>query len=123
MQVRVIHTIDELADDLRGIATTGRADLSRAVRRNIETGNLAAKASAKRTSGAHGKHYPNAFSAEMTGPLTGEYGPDAGKPQGGMSFENGSRNQPPHRDLARTAPGAGDRLLRDVDDILDRWFW
>lgn len=123
MRVTVTHTIGDLSDDLRAIAVEGPADLGRAVRRNIKTGNLAAKTSARITAGAHGKHYHRAFTAEMTGPLTGEYGPDAARPQGGMSFENGSRNQRPHRDLARSAPGAGDRLLRDMNDVLDRWFW
>jgi len=59
------------------------------------------KANAVATSGAHGKHYPNSIESHMLTPLSAEIAPNPGKPQGGMSFEFGSRNQPPHLDGER----------------------
>lgn len=123
MQVRVTHTIDDLASDLRRVATSGTTDCAEVVRDNIRTGAQLARANARRTSGAHGKHYPNAITSEMTAATVGEFGPDSGKPQGGMSFENGSRNQRPHRDLARAADALAPDFHRDVEKMLDGWFW
>ena len=121
--IRVTHHIDDLADDLRGIAIRAPRDLSKAVREGLRVGNTVARDNAKRTAGKHGKLYPRAFSAEMTTPLTGEYGPDSAMPQGGMSFEFGSRNQKPHLDLAKSADLVGPALAGEVRDKIDGWFW
>jgi hypothetical protein len=40
-----------------------------------------------------------------------------------MSFEFGSRNQPPHLDLAKSADLAGPMFARDVAKVAARWFW
>ena len=122
--IRVIHGIDDLADDLRAIPTKSATGLARAVRSNAEQGNRIARNFARESAGAHGKHYHKAFSTEMTGPTSGEYGPDSAMPQGGMSFERGSRNQPPHHDIADAADrrGADDLQLR-AQRVLDRLFW
>lgn len=123
MQIRVTHSIDDVADDLRSIAVQTKPTISTTVRNEARLGNELARGFAKKSAGKHGKHYPNAFSVEMTGATTAEYGPDASKPQGGMSFERGSRNQPPHLDLARSADIVATRLgpavLRNVGDL----FW
>lgn len=129
--IRVIHGIDDLAADCRKIATTARKDMVRVVREGIKVGNSVAKDFAKESAGAHGKHYHRAFSAEMhgivsfggTAGISGEYGPDAAKPQGGMSFEFGSRNQPPHLDLARSADIIGPAFVGEVRRLPDGWFW
>ncbi len=55
------------------------------------------KANAAASSGRHGKHYPKSIKSRPSG-LTALIEPDAGMPQGGMSFEFGSANQPPHLD-------------------------
>lgn len=123
MRIRVIHGIDDLASDLAAIPVTAKWDMADTVRRNAEGGVRYAKGFAKQSAGKHGKHYPNAMSAEARGLLTWEYGPDSAKPQGGMSFEYGSRNQPPHLDLARSADIAGPRFANDVSRLPDRWFW
>lgn len=123
MNVRVTHSIDDLADDLRNIAVQAPARFSQTVRRNAEQGNRLAQANARRTAGSHGKHYPNAFTFEMRGLLSAEYGPDAARPQGGMSFEFGSRNQPPHLDLAKSADVQGPQYGKDILDDVDRLFW
>lgn len=72
------------------------------------------KENAVLTSGETGKHYPNSITAESRIALgiEIEVGPDPSMKQGGMSFEFGSRNQPPHLDGARALPNAGARLER-----------
>lgn len=119
----VTHSIDDLADDCRAIAVRAPRDLRAVVREGLKVGNSLARDNAKRTAGTHGKHYPRAFSYEMTGPLSGEYGPDAAMPQGGMSFENGSRNQPPHNDLAKSADIIGPSFAGEVGRTAAGWFW
>lgn len=130
MRVRVTHSIGDLAADLQKIATTARTDMRDVVREGIRTGNAVAKDNAKRSAGEHGKHYHKAFTAEMHrglglfgNTISGEYGPDVSRPQGGMSFEHGSRNQPPHLDLAKSADLIGPSFAQEVRALPDRWFW
>lgn len=123
MSIHVTHSLGDLEADLRTIATTAPLRMRDVVRDNLRNGNRIARANAKRSAGAHGKHYHKAFSTEMTGPTTGEYGPDSAMPQGGMSFERGSRNQPPHLDLARSADIIGPAFSKGVQDMLDHLFW
>lgn len=62
------------------------------------------KQNARDTAGEHGKHYPRAISYDtFDGGLMAEVGPVSRLPQGGMNFEYGSRNQPPHLDGNRAA--------------------
>lgn len=82
------------------------------------------QAGARMSSGAHGIHYPDAISAELVFDLGGvavDIGPESGKPQGGMSFERGSRNQPPHADglkaLAAGEAPAG-QMIGDAVEVL-----
>lgn len=74
-------------------------------------------------SGKHGKHYPNSITMETrtVGPMhvEAEVGPDASKKQGGMSFEFGSRNQPPHLSGQKAAQGLEESLLARMNDWLD----
>lgn len=128
MRIRVIHGIDDLANDLRHISRTARPDMVKVVREGIRVGNVVARDYARESAGSHGKHYPKAFSSEMTlygalGLIAGEYGPDEAMPQGGMSFEGGSRNQPPHNDLAKSADLIGPAFQGEVHDLPDSWFW
>lgn len=131
MRARVTHSIGELAADYSAIVTQAPRDMIRTVREAVKVGNVVARDNAKRSSGQHGKHYPKAFSAEMHGlqsagaggsVYSGEYGPDASKPQGDMSFEGGSRNQKPHHDLARSADLMGPALAGEVRRLPDKWF-
>ena len=123
MRVRVEHSVGDLANDLAGIPVKARTRFVRTVQRNAEQGNRLAANFARSSAGSHGKHYPKAFSAEMVTPLIGEYGPDAGMPQGGMSFEFGSRNQRPHLDLAKSADIQGPQFGKDISDDVDGLFW
>ena len=71
----------------------------------------------------HGKHYPASitYSTRTVGVLhvEAELGPDADKPQGGMSFELGSRKQKPHLSGQKAAQGLEDRLEQRMNDWLD----
>lgn len=79
---------------------------------------------ARATSGVHGKHYPNSIDWEMqlSTNIVIEVGPNPAKPQGRMSFEEGSVNQPPHLDGQRAAdyeiPMIERRANRRLDAIL-----
>ena len=121
--IRVVHSIGDLADDLADIADRSRRELPVVVEHLADDGLRIATASARRQSGRHGKHYPKAFSKSRVGRLSWEYGPDASKPQGGMSFERGSVNQPPHNDLAKSADAIGPVFPEEVGRRVDGWFW
>lgn len=76
------------------------------------------RANAAATAGEHGVHYPASITADLVFDLGGvsvDVGPESGKPQGGMSFEFGSRNQPPHLDGLR----AMSRVEPQVERIID----
>lgn len=121
--ILVFHRIGALERDMRAIPPRAMRDMRSTVRDGLEAGNTVAKDFAKSSAGAHGKHYHKAFGWEMTGPLEGEYGPNAAMPQGGMSFEFGSRNQKPHLDLAKSADLIGPSFAREVHHLPDKWFW
>jgi hypothetical protein len=129
--IRVKHSIGRLAADMADIPPRALKDMRATVRDGLRVGNSLAKDFARESAGRHGKHYPKAFTTEMHGivsfggvnGISGEYGPDVARPQGGMSFETGSRNQKPHLDLARSADIIGPALAGEVRRLPDRWFW
>lgn len=123
MRIRATNSLGDLIAALSEAPVKLVTEGSEIVRSNIEAGNRAGKTFAKATSGVHGKHYPNAFTAQMTGALQGEWGPDASRMQGGMSFERGSRNQKPHLDVLRSADVQAPRFQDDVSDLADRLLW
>lgn len=127
MRVRVINHLDDLTSDLRKIAVRSHADMVGVVRDGIRLGSQEARRFAKRSAGEHGKHYPRSITWEIKtqsfGAIIGEYGPDPALPQGGMSFEHGSRNQPPHNDLKKSADLIGPAFAREVRELPSRWFW
>lgn len=123
MTVRITHTLADLDRDMRALPVKAARMQAELVRGTAEKGNRIARNFARSSAGKHGKHYPNAFSAEAVDPFTWVYGPDAGKPQGDMSFEFGSRNQRPHLDLAKSADIVGPGMASDVRKMLDRLFW
>lgn len=123
MRVVVVHGIGDLARDLREIPVQVSAGTARVTGRRAIEGARRARALAKVTAGAHGKHYPDAIDAEPITPHEWEFGPDASKKQGGMSFEWGSRNQKPHRDLNNAADIVAPLWRSDIGDVLDKAFW
>lgn len=121
MEIRLTHTLHDLDGDIRGHAREVGREGARAVRDVAKDGNKMARRLARRSAGSHGKHYFKAITAERLGRFEWEWGPDSAMPQGGMSFERGSRNQPPHHDLAQSADKHGaPELARRLDETLGR---
>ena len=130
VNVRVVHDLDDLANDMLAIRARVRPEMRGVVREGIQLGAGEARAFAKVSAGTHGKHYHRSITASMHvglglfgNTISGEYGPDSAKKQGGMSFERGSRNQRPHNDLAKSADLIGPAFERAVDDKVGEWFW
>lgn len=132
VRINVVHsTVGDAARDLAALPPRIARDSITTVRDGANIGSQLAAANARQTSGSHGKHHPRAYSAELLAPGMGaggftyaaEYGADAGKLQGGMSFEEGSRNQRPHRPLGRTLPMVRPAFHREFSDKIDDWFW
>lgn len=129
LRVKVSDHLDRLETDLDRVTTRVYADGTKIVRDGIKLGASLARDNARRTARRHGKHYPNSITPEMKlvsggfGLIVGEYGPDPAKRQGGMSFEMGSRNQPPHLDLAKSADIIGPAFAGEVHAKIPEWFW
>lgn len=130
-RVSVTHGIGDLARDLSRVPPELYRKGTRVVAKNARDGGMTARRIAKWTAGAHGKHYPKAITWDRGraflgfggGQMVAEYGPDSSRPQGGMSFEDGSRNQPPHNDLAQSRDLIRPAFHRDVDHLIDDLFW
>lgn len=127
--VHATHHLDALAEDLARVPQRMVTDGTKIVREGIKVGGRLARDNARRTARRHGKHYPNAITWEMKivsggfGLIVGEYGPDVAKRQGRMSFEFGSRKQPPHLDLAKSADVIGPAFAGEIRAKIPDWFW
>lgn len=130
MRIREHDTLGGLQAALTNVARKTPRAMRDVVRDGIRAGNELAKDYARVSAGKHGKLYPRAFSYEMRPVflgatavvVAGEYGPDIAKPQGGMSFERGSRNQKPHLDLARSADRIGPSFQMEAGRMVDDVF-
>lgn len=134
MTIRVIgiENIEDLADDLRAMPVKEAREMTGVVREGARVGVSLAKDNARRTQGKHAKLYARTFSASTKRAFFGfgaavysaEYGPEA-HGQGLLApiLERGTRNNPPHLDLAKSADVIGPALVREVRDALDRMFW
>lgn len=75
------------------------------------------------TAGRHGRHYPRSINYHMSvrvglgDSIEANIRPDARFRQGGMAFEFGSRNQPPHLDGQRALDENGPRMVRRVEAL------
>lgn len=116
--------IRHLATDYTAIPNRATRGVADAVEETAKKGERLAKAFARESAGDHGKHYPRSITSESSGllGLSWVYGPDSALPQGGMSFEYGSRNQPPHLDLNRSADLIGPELGRKIMDAVQDSF-
>jgi hypothetical protein len=112
--------VDDLADDLRTVPRKATQRVSRVVDDEAKSLRNTWRSNARRSAGRHGKHYPRAITNERTGLMEQEIGPDSAMPQGGMSFEFGSRNQPPHLDGSRAADKHAPEFVRAVEAAIDR---
>ncbi|MCM0622716.1 hypothetical protein [Nocardioides bruguierae] len=130
-RIRVVNHLDDLARDTRAIGPFVARRSVGIVRDGAQAGSSLARDFARESAGRHGKHYPRSIRPETSKPFFGfgmavysaQYGPVASARQGWMSFENGSRNQPPHGDLAKSADIVGPALPGEVRNMLREAFW
>lgn len=120
MFISTTSTLPILAQHFIDAAERLERELDKAVRDVARDGQRTARRYANRSAGSHGKHYPSAITVERLGIADFVYGPESGLPQGGMSFEHGSRNQPPHLDLARSADGIKAKLGPKIDRAIEK---
>lgn len=124
-------SLADLERDLRTIARKAPRDMIGTVRDGVRAGAVLTRANAERTSGAHGVHFPKSITAEMHAgrglfgnSYSGEWGAEKNRPQGGMSFDEGSRNQSsPHLAHAKAADVVGPAFGQEVHRMTGRWFW
>lgn len=121
MRIVVHHTIGDLANDAAAIAVNAQAKLVPVVRRNVNAGLQSAQEFAKAASGIHGLNYYKRITAEMTGPLEGEFGPHGAVR--GRAVGAGWRNHPENLDLAKAADIIGPKFADEVGDEAEGWFW
>ena len=118
MRVRVVNTLDDLYDDMRAIPVRFAEKAPQVVDWNVNRGLKIAQRLARERSGPHGKSYFKRLSAEMSGPLSGEYGPHAG----GTPVGGGWRHNGPNMDLPNSADIIGPDFAADVGDMVDGLF-
>lgn len=102
------HEVYDLAQDIFQAEMAAKRGGKDVVREAAQRLTRDWRENAKDTAGSHGKLYPHTIGFDGprgTGRITAVVGPDAALPQGGMSFEWGSINQPPHMDGNRAADG------------------
>lgn len=114
------HELATLAVDLGKIGAKSTGVMVKVFK---ESGDELVKewaANARETAGEHGRRYPDSIDSEMqlSTDIVIEVGPNPAKPQGKMSFENGSSKQPPHLDGQRAADVVVPRVDRRIDAAL-----
>tara|TARA_R100001230_G_C5623175_1_gene132268 strand:+ start:221 stop:631 length:411 start_codon:yes stop_codon:yes gene_type:complete len=132
--VHVHDGIDDLANDLVGIAKRSRGDMRDTVSDGIKAGAEVAKGYARTNNppGSHARKYPGTISSRMNAgaglfgnTYSGEYGP---YPRGqgflGLILENGTRNgNRPQMNMARSVDIVGPAFASEVRGLPDKWFW
>jgi hypothetical protein len=111
-----------LAKDLDAAAALVTIDLRAVVKRGAVNIKKDWRSAAKRSAGAHGKHYPRSidFDLSETGDLIeAEIGPNTALPQGGMGrgFEYGSINTSPKPDGAKALAAEEPRFVAACEDV------
>lgn len=127
MAVRVRHSIDDLAGDLRTVATSTPRRMSGVVREAAKRGNRHARefASEQHTMFSDVDiDYAPSFTVERLTPLSYTYGPeDHGEGSKAPGYEFGSINQAsPHRNLDRSVDIERLEFPMDVSDEM-RFIW
>ena len=119
--IRVEHTLHDLARDCERVAVKARKRMVTVVPKQIKQGNAAAQRFARAAAGPHGTNYYKRITAEMTGALSGEFGPTGDV--AGNAVGAGWRNGGPNTDLAKAADIQGPKFAKAAGDILDGLFW
>lgn len=125
--VRVVHGIDDLAGDLKTVATSTPRRMAGVVRDAAKRGNRNARAFASEQHTMFSDvdvDYAPTFTVERLGPLAYTYGPeDRGEGRKAPGYEWGSVNQAtPHRNLDRSVDIERIEYPMDVADEM-RLIW
>lgn len=106
----------ELGMELGRIAARSVPILTEVYRDSADTLVEKWAANARASSGVHGKHYPDSIDHQrlISTDIAFEVGPNPSKPQGSMTFETGSANQPPHPDGQQAADEVQPSIERAV---------
>lgn len=114
-RIRVVkNTIGDLVKALEGVPRKLDVTLPRVVNRNVKEGTRLSRQIAREKAGPHGTNYYKRISGEMTGPLSGEYGP-TGEVEGnavGAGYRHGAGNT----DLAESLDVIGPKFAKDALD-------
>lgn len=122
MSVRVRHTIGDLERDCVKVIATARPRMTKVVKKNAEQGAKIMQGIARGAAGPHGSNYYKRISGELTGPLTGEFGPSGDVD--GNAVGAGWRHGPPNTDMPKAADLQGPRFASDAGKIFDNGlFW
>lgn len=120
MRVHVKYDgLKDLQRDLEKGAPTLVREGRKLVAKKVREGSGAARRIAREKSGPHGKAYYKRITSDMTGPMTGEWGPhDGGTPVGA-----GWRNGPGNTDLPQSADIIVPQFQKDAADLVASLFW
>ena len=119
MRVVVINDLSDLEGDLRAIPVEFTARATPIVRRHVNEGVKVTQRIAREKSGPHGVNYFKRITGEMTGPLTGEFGPHDGGTPVGAGWRHGAGNN----DTDQAADLIGPKFAETVLDVADGLFW
>ena len=114
------HELDALSVEMPKLGIKGSKVMSDVLEQGADDLRDAWRHNAEQTSGKHGRHYPKSIEANrvVSTDLVFEVGPNPAKPQGGMSFEFGSTNQPAHLDGQIAANDVIPRIQRRIEMTL-----
>lgn len=119
-------TLGDLERDFRIIATEFKPLAAGEVKDVAYDGLNAGKRFARASSGTHARKYAGKFTAERKGVLSYEWGPLAsGQGELVHVLERGSKNNPPHHDIAKAADIHGAATLgnRIQYVVFAKLFW
>jgi len=120
MRVKVDYSgTRDLESDMRKIPPALVRQGAKVVKQNVAAGQRLARQYARQKSGPHGKSYYKRITSDMTGPLSGEYGPHDGGTPVGAGWRHGAGNT----DLPRSADVIGPKFADDISKVLDTLFW
>jgi hypothetical protein len=88
---------------------------------HVKEGGLLTQRIAQGASGPHGKNYWKRISSEMTGPLSGEWGPTGVVDNNAVG--GGWRHGPPNTDLEKSQDVIGPKFADEVGRTAASWFW
>lgn len=116
-------TLGALARELELAAATMPARAAAVVAKAAVNVKQEARRNATASSGSHAKKYPATIGYDVVdGGLGAEIGPKRqGQGNLGPILENGSVNNPPHRDLGRALDAEEPRFLAEAAEIAVPW--